>query len=167
MYSVVTNLNISSFFKKSKYFRINLGVSSTLVDRTGERKNNQNDIFASHYNSVYNTFIYAQGHIGDIMIYVDHYIKSDLLAVYVNHEEFIFEFDKKLMIENGPDFYLGKILKELKEKNEDRLREAEAKKIKVEEKKGNADVVLSNPGSVTYADLQAYLDKKRSERYSG
>lgn len=166
MYSIVTNLNISSFFKRSKYFKVNLGLSSTLVDRTGERKNNENDKFASHYTSIYNTFIYAQGHIGDIMIYVDHYIKSDLLAVYINHEEFIFEFDKKIMIEKGPDFYLGKILKELKEKNEEKVRAAEEKKIKDKEKVGNHEAILNNPGAVTYADLQAYLDKKRSERFS-
>jgi hypothetical protein len=166
MYSIVTNLKISNFLKRSKYFKINLGVASTMVDRTGERKNNENDRFAFHYNSIYNTFVYAQGHIGDIMIYVDHYIKDDLLAFYINHDEFIFEFDQKIMVEKGPDFYLGKLLKELKEKNEERVREAEEKKIRDQEKVGNSDILMTNPGAVTYADLQAYLEKKRNERYS-
>ena len=144
MYSIVTNLKISNFIKRSRYFKINLGVSSTLVDRTGERKNNENDRFAFHYSSIYNTFIYAQGHVGDIMIYVDHYIKEDLLALYINHEEFIFNFDEKIMNEKG----------------------AEEKKIIDKEKVGNSDIVMNNPGAVTYSDLQAYLEKKRNERYS-
>jgi hypothetical protein len=166
MYSIVTNLKISNFIKRSRYFKINLGLASTLVDRTGERKNNENDRFAFHYSSIYNTFIYAQGHVGDIMIYVDHYIKEDLLALYINHEEFIFNFDEKIMNEKGPDFYLGKLLKELKEKNEERVKEAEEKKILDKEKIGNSDIVMNNPGAVTYSDLQAYLEKKRNERYS-
>jgi hypothetical protein len=57
-------------------------------------------------------------------------------------------------------------LKELKEKNEERVKEAEEKKILDKEKIGNSDIVMNNPGAVTYSDLQAYLEKKRNERYS-
>jgi hypothetical protein len=30
---------------------------------------------------------------------------------------------------------------------------------------GNPESILKNPGSVTYEDLKAYLEKKNSERY--
>ena len=30
---------------------------------------------------------------------------------------------------------------------------------------GNSEQILQNPGSVTYEDLRAYMDKKQSERY--
>jgi hypothetical protein len=166
MYSIVTNYKIINYFKRSKYFRINLGLASTLVDRTGERRNNENDKFAFHYNNLYKTFIYAQGNIGDILFYVDHYIKEDVMAIYINHEEFIFKFDEKLIIEKGPDFYLGKTLKELKEENEERVRKAEEKKLGSENKIANPDILVKNPGAVTYDDLQAYLEQKRKERYS-
>lgn len=166
MYSIVTNLKIVNLFKKSEYFKVNLGMVSTLTDKTGERKNNENDKFAFYYNNLYNTHIYAQGHIGDIMIYLDHYIKDDKIAFYVNHEEFIFDLDDKLMREKGPNFYLGKMLKELKEENDERLRKAEEDKLKKEQQKGNPEKLTINPGAVSYDDIQAYLEKKRKERYS-
>ena len=50
------------------------------------------------------------------MFYTDLYIQQDLLAVYLNTEEFIFEFDERMVKEKGPDFYLGHILKELETK---------------------------------------------------
>jgi hypothetical protein len=166
MYSIVTNFKIVNYFKRSEHFKVNLGMVSTLVDKTGQRRNNENDKFAFYYNNLYNTHIYAQGHIGDILFYLDHYIKDDVLAVYINHEEFIFKFDQSLMIEKGPNFYLGNILKELNEQNEERVRKAEEDKLKKEERKGNPDSLIQNPGAVSYADIQAYLDKKRKERYS-
>lgn len=166
MYSIVTNLKIANYFKRSKYFKVNLGLVSTLVDKTGQRTNNENDKFAFYYNNLYNTHIYGQGHIGDIMIYVDHYIKQDLIAIYINHEEFIFEFNEIEMRDKGTDFYLGNLLKELSVKNKERVEEAEKKKIEKEEKKGNPENLIKNPGAVSYEDLQAYLEKKRKERYS-
>ena len=50
------------------------------------------------YNSVYNTIIYAQGNIGNIKLYTDHFIKDPVLAVYFgeNFEEFVFEWDNKI-----------------------------------------------------------------------
>ena len=64
------------------------------------------------------------------------------------------------------DFYLGHILKETEIKYEEKLKNDELKKIE-EKPAGNADLVFNNPGSVSYADIQAYLEKKRQERYKG
>ena len=163
-YSIVTNQKINNYFKSSSYYRRNLGLIAT-VEKNGDRVYNERDKFAHFYNTQYKTTIYGQGNVGELMFYNDLYIHQDLIAVYLNTEEFIFEFDERLMKEKGPDFYLGHILKELETQHEERLKEAEEKKIQTE-KPADPDHVLKNPGSVSYADLQAYLQKKQSERFS-
>lgn len=163
-YSIVTNQKINNYFKGSRYYRRNLGLIAT-VEKNGDRVYNERDKFAHFYNTQYKTTIYGQGNVGDLMFYNDLYIHQDLIAVYLNTEEFIFEFDEKLMKEKGPDHYLGHILKELENQHEERLKEAEEKKIQTE-KPADPDLVFKNPGSVNYADLQAYLQKKQSERFS-
>lgn len=163
-YSIVTNQKINNYFKKSRYYRQNLGLVAT-VEKNGDRIYNERDKFAHFYNNQYKTTIYGQGNVGDLMFYTDLYIHQDLLAVYLNTEEFIFEFDEKLIKEKGPDFYLGHILKELETKHEERVKLAEENKIETQ-KVADAESVFKNPGSVSYSDLQAYLKKKQSERYS-
>ena len=163
-YSIVTNQKINNCFKKSRYYRQNLVLVAT-VEKNGDRVYNERDKFAHFYNNQYKTTIYGQGNVGDLMFYTDLYIHQDLIAVYLNTEEFIFDYDEKLMREKGPDFYLGHIIKELETKNEERMKQAEEKKIETQ-MPANAESVLKNPGAVSYADLQAYLKKKQSERYS-
>ena len=163
-YSIVTNQKINNCFKKSRYYRQNLGLVAT-VEKNGDRVYNERDKFAHFYNNQYKTTIYGQGNVGDLMFYTDLYIHQDLIAIYLNTEEFIFDYDEKLMREKGPDFYLGHIIKELETKNEERMKQAEEKKIETQ-MPANAESVLKNPGAVSYADLQAYLKKKQSERYS-
>lgn len=165
--NIVTNFQIINKIKTSRYFRTNLGLVAT-VEKNGSRKYNDRDSFSMFYNSIYNTIIYAQGNIGNIKLYTDHFIREELMAVYFgeNFEEFIFEWDDKMFKEKGMDFYLGHILKETEIKYEEKLKNDELKKIE-EKPAGNADLVFNNPGSVSYADIQAYLEKKRQERYKG
>lgn len=165
--NIVTNFQIINKIKTSRYFRTNLGLVAT-VDKNGSRKYNDKDSFSMFYNSIYNTIIYAQGNIGTIKFYTDHFIKDPVMAVYFgeNFEEFIFDWDEKFFKEKGMDFYLGHIIKETETKYEEKLSNDELKKIE-EKPIGNAENVLSNPGAVSYADIQAYLEKKRKERYSG
>jgi len=165
--NIVTNLQIVSKAKTSRYFRTNLGLVAT-VEKGGNRKYNEKDSFSSYYNTGYNTIIYGQGNIGDIKFYTDHYIKDQVMAVYYgdNFEEFIFEWDEKIFKEKGMDFYIGHILKEVDVAYQEKIKNDELKKLE-EKPKGNAEAVLSNPGAVTYEDLQAYLEKKRKERYGG
>ena len=155
-YSIVTNQKVNNYFKKSRYYRQNLGLVAT-VEKNGDRIYNERDKFAHFYNTQYKTTIYGQGNVGDLMFYTDLYIQQDLLAVYLNTEEFIFEFDERMVKEKGPDFYLGHILKELETKHEERKIETQ--------KPADAESVFKNPGAVSYDDIQAYLKKKQSERY--
>lgn len=165
---IVTSFGIINEIKfGSKYFRVNLGLASTLESQKGgDRVLNDKDTFAFSYNTQYKTTIYAQGNIGNIKFYTDHYIKEDVLAVYYNLEEFVIPFDRNLVKEKGIDAMIGLVLKTVKEQYQSRLDEIEARKKAESEavKVGNADLVSMNPGAVTYEDLKAYMEKKRTGR---
>jgi len=112
---------VSSFetihkFKKSRYFRNNLGLVAT-VENNGKRTYNEKDKFSFFYNNRYRTTIYAQGNIGDIKFYTDHYIKDSTFAAFHgdNFEEFLFKFNDEIEMIKGIDFYLGKVIKEVEE----------------------------------------------------
>ena len=78
----------------------------------------------------------------------------------------VFEIKNGRVKEKGIDFYLGHILKESEIKYEEKKKNDELKKIE-EKPLGNPDLILQNPGVVSYADIQAYMEKKRQERYNG
>jgi hypothetical protein len=162
---VVCGYHTVQEFKKSRYFRVNLGLVQT-IDKGGRRLFNEKDKFSHFYNSQYRTTIYGQGNIGDIKFYTDHFIKDTTIAVYYNEmfEEFLFELDIDVIREKGIDFYIGHILKKVEEEYEERVKKEELRKLE-EKPKGNAEMITMNPGSVTYADLKAYLENKNKERY--
>ena len=164
-YSIVTNFRINQSFKsKSKYFKVSLGQVSTTDSNSGDRVYSQKDTFAYFYNTTYKTTIYGQGSIGNIKFYTDHYITEDHIAMYYDKEEFIFDYDEKMVKEKGVDFYLGNLIKTIETEYKHRLEKEEEVKEEIKKQVGDPDKVLNNPGAVTYADLKAYLDKKNSER---
>lgn len=164
MLNVVTNFQILQEFKKSKYFRQNLGLVAT-VEKNGNRSYNTNDKFSYYYNNQYKTTIYGQGNIGNVKFYVDHYIKGNTFAVYSDDfQEFLYEFDANIIKEKGVDFYIGHILKTVDEQYEERIKNNELKKME-EKQAGVADKIFSNPGNVSYEDLKAYLEQKNKSRY--
>jgi hypothetical protein len=167
-FNIVTNFDIIREIKSgSKYFKVNLGLSSTInSQKSGNRILNEKDQFAYSYNNQYKTTIYAQGNIGNIRFYTDHYIKDDVLAVYYNLEEFIIPFDRNLVMEKGIDAMIGLVLKTVKDQYQERQDKIEKEKKAMNENKreGNPDLVHLNPGSVTYEDLKAYIEKKRTGR---
>ncbi len=165
MLNIVTNYQILQEFKKSKYFKVNLGLVPT-IEKNGTRKFNQADQFAFSYNNNYNTTIYGQGNIGNIKIYTDHYITDPLFVVYTaDFEEFIFDLDKNMLREKGIDLYLGYIIKTVEEQYDERVKENELKKVE-ERPKGNPDNIFNNPGNVNFEDLKEYLKNKNRQRFS-
>jgi hypothetical protein len=161
-YNIVTNYTINQTIKqKSKYYKLNLGQSITLEDRSGERVINQTDEFAIVYNHFYKTSVLKQGVVGDITFYTDHLITDNLFRFYIDREEFIYEFDQIFIREKGVDAYLGHALKVSKESYDEMMKDKQSNK---QPKKGNADKIVKNPGSVRYEDLQAYIEKSQSER---
>ena len=161
-YNIVTNQKINQTFKESRYYKVNLGLISTIEAING-RVMNQKDDFAFYYNNIYRTTIYGQGSIGDIFIYTDHYIKEDKIAFYYDKEEFIFDFDSKVIREKGVDFYLGHLIKTIETEYVDRLKKKEEvvnrKKVEVDPNK-----ILKSPGVVNYEDLKAYMEQQRLDR---
>jgi hypothetical protein len=141
MIDIVTNFQILQEFKKSRYFKVNLGLIAT-VEKNGKRAFNNQDKFSFSYNTNYNTTILGQGSVGDIKFYVDHFINEPIFAVYTDdNEEFIFDMDIKMIREKGIEFYLGFILKTVEEEynkkvENDELKKMEAKPI------GNPENIL-------------------------
>lgn len=166
-YNIVTNSVVMAEVKKCRYFKVSLGLASTLIDKSGRRIANENDQFAFFYSDQYKTIIYGQGNVGDIKFYIDHFIKEPIMAVYFgsNNEEFTFTVDFKLISDKGIDHYLGHILKEVESQYEERVKTETEKKMEPK-KKGDPNLITLNPGSVTYEDLKAYLELQNKNRYS-
>lgn len=167
-YNIVTNFDIINQIRSySKYFRVSLGIANTIEDQAGLRVYNDRDKFAFVYNQTYKTTIFAQGNIGNIKFYTDHYIKEDVMAVYYDYEEFIIPYDRLLVKEKGIDAMIGFVLKKVNEEYKVRKEEIEIKKKKELEEvkpKGNAEKIFNNPGSVTYEDIKAYQMQKNTYR---
>ena len=165
MLNIVTNYQILQEFKKSQYFKVNLGLVAT-VEKNGTRKFNQSDQFAFSYNNNYNTTIYGQGNVGNIKFYTDHFITDPIFVVYTtDFEEFIFDFDRGMLKDKGIDLYLGYIIKTVEEQYDEKVKANELRKVE-EKPKGNSSNILNNPGNVNYEDLKEYLKNKNKERYS-
>jgi hypothetical protein len=162
--NIVCGSHLANIFKTSKYFRQNLGLVAT-VDKNGSRQYNQKDRFSFFYNTLYRTTIHAQGNIGNIKVYIDYYIRDNIIAFYYseNFEEFLFNYDDSLYKTKGMDFYLGHLIKLVEEEYELKKKKEELKKLE-EKPRGNPLKVISNPGQVLYEDLKAYLDEKRKNR---
>jgi len=163
--NVITSYQVAQVFKTSRYFRQNLGLVIT-VDKSGRRDMNRKDEFAFFYQNQYRTTIYAQGNIGDVRFYVDHLIKDNTFAIYTGEtfEEFLYTFDTKLIKEKGIDHYIGFLLKDVDLKYEEKVKTEELRKLEPVPE-GDPEKLFTNPGSVTYADVKAYLEKKQKERY--
>jgi len=164
MYNVVTKPTLIQHLKKSKYYRQSLGLIPT-VEKNGDRIFNDKDEFNYFYSTRYNTTIYRQGNIGDINFYIDYYIHEDLMAFYLNTEEFIFNFDFNLVKTKGIDHYIGSLLKKIEVEEADKAKQAQEKKIEVK-KEANPEKVFLNPGAVTFEDLKAYMELKKNNRFS-
>jgi len=156
-YNIVTNSQINQFIRQnSKYYKVDLGQSITLEDRSGDRVKNINDKFAYVYNHHYRSSILKQGHIGDIVFYTDHLITEDILRFYIDREEFVYEFNQKTMNLLGVDGFLGDILK-TSEMSYNEIAGTPSDEDENFQKKSVFEKVLNNPGVVRYEDLQAYF----------
>lgn len=160
--NIVTNDFVVSRLSKSRYFVKNLGLVQTVEKGPGRVYNNK-DKFNHFYSTRYNTTIFGKGNVGDMKFYTDLYINTNTMAVYYGEtfEEFLFEYDSEIMREKGPDGYLGYILMECDKRYEELVKNNELKKIETK-RKGNPNALLENPGMVSYEDVLAYMELKRS-----
>ena len=175
-YNIVTNGKVLNEIKKCRYFKINLGVASTMVDsRSKDRSLNTSDKFAISYVEKYHHLIYAQGNIGNIRFYMDYYIMSDFLLYYIgddDYEEFKFDFDFKYVKNNSIENYLNTILKEAEDEytriKQLGIEREEHKRNMLKQahtdKNGDPNKVLVNPGTATYEDVQAYIEQMKKKK---
>jgi hypothetical protein len=164
-YNIVTNYKINQLIKSSsKYYKVSLGFATTSETNSQDRVYNQKDEFAYFYNTLYKASILAQGSIGNIKFYTDHYIKEEKIAFYWKKEEFIFDFDSTLVKEKGVDFYLGHLIKKIETEYADRLKKEQESKENKQKTNADPDKLIKNPGLVTYEDMKAYMEKQRLER---
>jgi hypothetical protein len=159
-YNIVTNQKIIGIIKKSKYFRVNLGMSVTM-EKNGDRVISDKDHFAVSYNFQYKTTIYAQGNVGNMKFYTDYFIREDKIAAYFELEEFLFDYDESFVINKGIDAYLGHLLKEVDTQYHDLMNKNKIEKEESIEKPADPNKLVSNPGGVTYDDIKKYMQEKR------
>jgi hypothetical protein len=171
-YNIVTNYNLNQKIRYgSKYYTVQLGVSTTKIDQAGDRQPNRDDQFAFVYSQYYKSQVLSQGYIGNIKFYTDHQINDDVLIFYYDREEFIFDWDSTKVRQNGVDAFLGGCIKKIETEYAERIEKAKEEKRRAEEETtnktkpaGDPNRILQNPGAVSYEDLKAYLDKKNQDR---
>jgi len=158
MYNFVTNHIINKEFKKSKYYKTDLGrsLSVTENDRRVFRLNDDS-VFINFYLTKYNIVIYNEGNVGQLNFLCDHYIKGNIIMVFRDEVEFIFEHDPNLLRTKGIDGYIGSFIEDIETKHND----------EIEDHIGMTDDVvvdLSNikldPGNVSYEDIKKYYASK-------
>jgi hypothetical protein len=158
MYTFVAPKRIIDQFKKSKWFKINLGRNISQKDKDNTVfQINPEDVFVKYYYDLYKVIIQTEGSIGSLSFFTDHYINGNIVAVYFKDKEFVFEHDNNKIMRDGVDDYLGSIIKEIQTKYEEELKEAEEIKIT---KEIDTNKFYSNPGSVTWEDIVAMKKNK-------
>jgi hypothetical protein len=163
-YYVVSNNKIITDLARSSVFKTDLGFSSTLPNPNGMRKINGNDEFAASYNTFYKTTISKKGRVADIHFYIDGGINENVLAFYKNYEEFIYEYNPNYIRDFGIDSYIVHLLKKVDQDYVIRTKkDSPVQEEVVVKPQGNSDILVKNPGAVTYADLAKYLEEKRKK----
>lgn len=159
MYNIVTTLNINQLFKKSKFYKKQLGWSITDKTNSNNRfKVNEKEEFRQFYMDKYKSFIQMEGNMGSIKFYSDHYMKrSDEIIIFYKEKDFVFIHNKNLYNNLGAEGYLNELIKEIETKYFDEIDKAKDRKTK--KNTADASKVFMDPGSVTYEDILKYKQK--------
>jgi len=167
MYNFVTNTRVTPFVKGSKYFKLNLGKALTFNAGSDRRVNiNEQEPFIKHYAEKYGVALQSEGSIGSINFYTNFYIDNDVICVYFKDQEFTFDFNPNFKADKGSiDSYLGSIIKQVEEFLGDDLNKKPAmnKEYPLDDKIGDPDMVLNNPGMASYDDILAYMRQKQNK----
>ncbi len=161
---VASHKTIQKIKKGSKYFKPNLGMSFTVDDKKGRvLRFNDSDTFSKFFYEKTSRMPYAQGEIGTINFFVDHYITDHLVLCYYNNEEIAFEFIDQTAEQKGIDAYLGSMIKKVESIYTEEVVEKKenATKAEIEKMPGDPNKVFTSPGTATYEDVKAYLRSKK------
>lgn len=158
--NLVAPLHIAEAIKQgSKYFVQDLGLASTMVVEKKGKIDNTGDTFAVFYRNHFKTTVLLKGKVGNISIYFDPYLKGNSVRFWLNGIGEEFEWDTDLVKTKGIDSMLGKLVHDIKMVSQQIADGSATRPPSVPN--GQADKLIKNPGSVTSADIMAYLDSKR------
>ena len=164
--NIVCGRHVIDIISKSHFYKSDLGFAASIHDpKSGERIYSVKDEFAVMYNLRYKTAIYKKGKVGNYAFYYDAYIMDDSIATYCDDIEFIMKLDRMMIQSEGINSYLGFIIRSIID-NKSKVDLAKSTKPDVKpEIVENVEVnspskLLTNPGSVSYADVQEYLKNK-------
>lgn len=160
MYNFVSTHLINQCFKKSNYFKMNLGKAlSVAKDKKRKFKLNDDDTFIKFYLEKYRRVIYSEGNIGQINFFLDHSLNNNQILVFYKEKEFAFEHNPLLLKSKGINGYLGSFIEEIETKYKSEIENVP--NIEINEQQGIAEKVINNPGAATYEDIKKYMEAKR------
>lgn len=169
--NIVSGVSVISKIKKSKYYKSDLGFSATVTDlKTGDRVFSSKDAFLHHYNTKYRTTANKVGSVGNINFYIDYYIRDESIATYCDDVEYVMKFDNAKNNLDGIDSYLGFMIRNIID-NEQSVKDNKSDEIATDDatkkapiQQGNADILSTSPGSVSYEDVLKYMQQKNNNR---
>ncbi len=158
MYNIIAPKRIIDQFKRSKWFKVNLGRNVSLRDKDQTRfEINPEDVFVKFYFEKYKVLIQSEGMIGTINFFSDYYINGDIVVIYYKSKEFIFQHEAERINKNGVDDYIGSIIKEIVTKYQEELDVVDDIET---DNKIDPEKVVNNPGAVTWDDIVAMKKKQ-------
>ena len=170
MASFISSKKIIDSFKKSKWFKTDLG--SVFMPASKDRKFDytKQSKFMQYYLVTYGSKLYKEGNIGEqISFYTDWKITDSTIVVFYQDEHhFVFQYDMKVIEAKGVDSYLGSLIKVIETEylpNIVHNKETVTVEDSVEDKYKRAqEKIKQNPGNVSYDDIKDYLKMKKFKR---
>lgn len=166
MYNIVSKKNIINNFKSSSHFKMNLGRSLSKSEDKKKRRFhiNDKDKFTKFYFGKYRVALLSEGNIGSLNFFSDYYLNEDIIIVFHEETDFVFEFKmddiKKF---GGVDSYIGNIIKEIETKYKDELNLNGENSDEIADKKGDYEKLFQNPGAVSWEDIKDYHKRYKNQ----
>lgn len=150
--------------KTSKYFKQDLGKSHMVYDeKKGDRYLREGDFTTWYYNS-YRSLAVKSGQIGPLHFYIDYHLREEIMGFFLDTDltkhQYAIEWEQDLVDKLGIDIWLSEKLKYIDETLANEI-ENENNKDQ-EEEVGDANKLLNNPGGVSWKDIEAHFNKKKT-----
>lgn len=168
--NIVINTLIFDKIKTIPYFEIDLGSSFRRQTKRGApTKVEFGTAFVENYYMKTSRLLMKSGKIGSINIYIDYGINQKSINIYNNGELFDFDFNQNdFNVAGNMQKYIGKLLKKIERDYKVELPSVEnASKSKTpekEEKYSDPTKLINDPGSVSWEDLQKYLNQQKQNK---
>lgn len=150
-----------TYIQSSKYFTQDLGRSHTVYDEKKGDKELREGEFSTWYYNNYKSLIVKSGFIGPLHFYIDYYMKKEILGFFLDTDsskhQYAVEWDQKRIDIIGIDSWLSEKLWEV----DNSLFENSDKEYTEEVQNGDSDKLVTNPGGVSWKDIEDYYNKKK------